>query len=210
MVTPRSATSDASSATCRSTTRSTSAWPSGWKCTTASRRLPELRREDAVEHAGRARLLCGFPEPHATTGQIARARVGRHDEDDVPEVGLAAVRCRSTSRDPSPAAGSRRDPDAPSRSRRAPAPRAASCAPRRSAVRPLRSRRSRAARRSGATRRASPCTPTCRSAGTRRRARAPAGCASSVLPTPVGPVKRKQPIGLSGLRKPERDSLIAR
>jgi hypothetical protein len=34
--------------------------------------------------------------------------------------------------------------------------------------------------------------------------------ASSVLPTPVGPVKRKQPAGRSGLPSPARDRLIAR
>jgi hypothetical protein len=33
--------------------------------------------------------------------------------------------------------------------------------------------------------------------------------ASSVLPTPVGPVKRKLPMGFSGARSPARESLIA-
>src|SRR5919197_15566 len=33
--------------------------------------------------------------------------------------------------------------------------------------------------------------------------------ASSVLPTPVGPEKRKLPMGRSGLARPERDSLMA-
>ncbi len=33
--------------------------------------------------------------------------------------------------------------------------------------------------------------------------------ASSVLPTPVGPVNRNEPIGFSGARSPARDSLIA-
>ncbi len=33
--------------------------------------------------------------------------------------------------------------------------------------------------------------------------------ASSVLPTPVGPEKRKLPMGFSGLRSPERASLMA-
>src|SRR3546814_959726 len=32
---------------------------------------------------------------------------------------------------------------------------------------------------------------------------------TSVLPTPVGPANRKLPIGLSGLARPERASLIA-
>ena len=40
--------------------------------------------------------------------------------------------------------------------------------------------------------------------------RAFASClASSVLPTPVGPAKRKQPMGFSGSRRPERASLMA-
>ena len=33
--------------------------------------------------------------------------------------------------------------------------------------------------------------------------------ASSVLPTPVGPANKKLPVGLSGLPRPERESLIA-
>ena len=38
----------------------------------------------------------------------------------------------------------------------------------------------------------------------------PSWRANSVLPTPVGPVKRKLPIGLSGDRRPERDKLDRR
>ena len=33
--------------------------------------------------------------------------------------------------------------------------------------------------------------------------------ATSVLPTPVGPLNRNEPIGLSGSRRPARDSFIA-
>ena len=33
--------------------------------------------------------------------------------------------------------------------------------------------------------------------------------ATSVLPTPVGPVKRKEPTGRSGLPSPERETRIA-
>ena len=33
--------------------------------------------------------------------------------------------------------------------------------------------------------------------------------ANSVLPTPVGPLKRKLPMGLVGLPRPERDKRIA-
>src|SRR5205807_612815 len=40
--------------------------------------------------------------------------------------------------------------------------------------------------------------------------RATASClASSVLPTPVGPLKRNEPIGFSGCPRPERESLMA-
>ncbi len=65
----------------------------------------------------------------------------------------------------------------------------------------------RAERRSAATPCASPCTPTCRCApGCPRCRRAPAASAlaSSVLPTPVGPRKRNEPIGRRGSLMPER------
>ena len=32
---------------------------------------------------------------------------------------------------------------------------------------------------------------------------------TSVLPTPVGPANKKEPIGLSSFERPERDNLIA-
>ena len=62
---------------------------------------------------------------------------------------------------------------------------------------PWSNRHSPEARRSGGSPHGAPCIRTCRSAGARRRRQA-SWRATSVLPTPVGPENRKEPIGLRG------------
>ena len=54
--------------------------------------VPELGREDALEDAGGLGGRGVFEEAHLASGQIAGAGVGRHDQDDVAEVGVPAVR----------------------------------------------------------------------------------------------------------------------
>ena len=137
---------------------------------------------------------------------------GRHDDERVLEIDQVAVARRSGCRPPGSGAGGSRCPGAPSRSRRR-GSRCRDCggsAP--SAARPPRARRSPGASRSASRRRASPCTPTCRSArgtsGFSNRNSA-SRRATSVLPTPEGPRKMKEPIGRLGLLTPSRERRIA-
>ena len=92
MVIFRPATSWRSSSMCLSTTRSISGAPSAVKCTIASRRFRNSGAKTRSSTPVAFVVLGAFEEAHLASGQIARAGVGRHDQDDVTEVGVPAVR----------------------------------------------------------------------------------------------------------------------
>ena len=136
-----------------------------------------------------------------------RAEVGRQQQDRCCGSRPCGPGRRSAARRRAPAAARRRRRGAPSRPRRAARRCTAGAAPPRSAGRPRRTRRSREARRPAATTECfSPYSlmsmrTIARSSSNRNSASA---LASSVLPTPVGPRNRNEPVGRSGSEMPAR------
>ena len=93
IVTPLAATIARSSSICLSTTRSISAGTERIEMHDRVEPVAELRGEHLFQRAARRDALAArLAESEAAIGEIACAGVGRHDQDDVTEVRLAAVR----------------------------------------------------------------------------------------------------------------------
>ena len=141
---------------------------------------------------------------------LARAGVRRHDQHDLPEVGLAAR-----------VVGQRRVVHHLQQDVEQVGVRLLDLVEQHHAVGVLAHRVhqqaalleadvARAARRSGARRRASPCTRSCRSGGTRCRGAARAAWRARSCRRRSGPVNRKQPAGLVGLAEARARALDRR
>ena len=148
------------------------------------------------------------PKPMLAARHIAGAGVGRHDQDDVAEVGLAAV-----------VVGQRRVVHHLEQDVEQVRVRLLDLVEHQHGVRRLADRVGQqaalveadvAGRRADQPRHGVLLHVLGHVEAEELDAAAPASClASSVLPTPVGPANRKLPIGFSGARRPERASLIA-